>query len=193
MIDKNIQKNKTTQQGGFTIIETLVAIFILLVSTTGPLSFAQSGLRSSFLARDQVTAFYLAQDAIETLKNIRDNNNIAYRNGDDTVLWLGGFGMCEPKTKGNPVMCNLDTGQSENILTVSCGIQGCSPLYYDADSRQFVVDQRSIGEPSKYTRTISVTEIIPNREAQIIVEVKWDSNFFSSKRIVVQENIYKKY
>ena len=32
--------------------------------------------------------------------------------------------------------------------------------------------------------------LVANKEAQIVVEVKWESNFFSEKRIVVQENIY---
>ena len=69
---KKIIKEKTNR--GFTVLETLVAVFILVLAITGPMVFAQSGLRTAFLARDQITAFFLAQDAIETIKNIRDTN-----------------------------------------------------------------------------------------------------------------------
>jgi prepilin-type N-terminal cleavage/methylation domain-containing protein len=70
MYKDKFKKNTIRTSSGFTLIETLVAIFILVLATTGPLSFAQSGLRASFVARDQVVAFYLAQDAIETIKNL---------------------------------------------------------------------------------------------------------------------------
>lgn len=176
-----LKKQKNTKQKGFTIIETLVAIFILLISTTGPLSFAQSGLRASFLARDQIAAFYLAQDAIETIKNIRDNTGLT---GGST--WLENLGFCTPASSGDTTVCNLDTGQT-NINTTAC-TNDCPPLNYDKDDKQYVIS--TADEVSKYTRNIYITEIVPDREAQIVVEVKWDSNFFSEKRIIVQENIY---
>lgn len=175
----NINQTQKNSKG-FTIIETLVAISILLVATTGPLTFAQSSLRASFLARDQIGAFYLAQDAIETIKNIRDNAGL---HGDP---WLDGLGYCSPSSGG---MCNMETGPSSGINTLTC-TNGCTPLYYASSTREYVLSGGSGRSISKYTRTIYVNEIIPNQEAQIVVEVKWDSNFFSNKRIVVQENIY---
>lgn len=161
------------------MIETLIAIFILLVSTTGPLSFAQSGLRASFLARDQVVAFYLAQDAIETLKSLRDNNSLSGQ------YWLQDMSGCESTTDG----CRMQTTGSPFIIE-PCFAGSCNPMYYDNSTREFVLASGANREPSKYTRTIFVDEIVPGREAQIIVEVEWDSNFFAERRIVVQENIY---
>jgi prepilin-type N-terminal cleavage/methylation domain-containing protein len=67
------KKTNIQHKRGFTIMETLVAILILLAVITGPLAFIQSGLRASFVARDQIVAFYLAQDAMEAIKNILDN------------------------------------------------------------------------------------------------------------------------
>ena len=54
---------------GFTLIESLVAISILLLSISAPLTIASKGLASSFFARDQITAFYLAQDAVEYIRD----------------------------------------------------------------------------------------------------------------------------
>lgn len=58
---------------GFTIIETLVAVTILMISIVGPLTIAQKSLMASIYARDQVTASFLAQDIIEKIKNDKSN------------------------------------------------------------------------------------------------------------------------
>lgn len=179
-----IQKNSLKEKG-FTIVETLVAIAILLVATTGPLTFAQTGLRASYLARDQIGAFYLAQDAIETIKNVRDNRGLA-----GSPNWLSGLGDCTPTGVNSTVVCNMDTALTTVINTVDCGSTSCAPLYYDSVKRQYVLNSGPNRTVSKYTRTIYITELVDDREAQIVVEVKWDSNFLAEKKVVVQENIY---
>ncbi len=181
-------KNKKISKKGFTIIETLVAIFVLLVATTGPLTFAQSGLRSSFLARDQITAFYLAQDAVETLKNVRDRNTLYNRTASPKIDWLDNFGDCAPSsTLGESKACNLDDLGTTAVCALGAG---CESMYFDFNSRKFYIDSGSNRTLSKYARTIYITELVEDREAQIIVKVKWDSNFFAEKRIIIQENIY---
>lgn len=182
-------KQQRPTERGFTLVETLVAISILLISTAGPLTFAQSGLRASFLARDQVGAFYLAQDAIETIKNLRDNQGL-----DGVSPWLSNLGSCKPSVAGTTVVCNIDTRQT-NIQFVSCvnGTNTCSPMLYDPLAHEYVISRsglNSLNNKSKYTRTIYVTETESDREVQIVVKVDWTSNFFSEKSIVVQENIY---
>ena len=69
--------------GGFTIIETLVAVAILMIAISGPLVVANKGLTSALYARDQVTASYLAQETMEVIKNNRDNNM-----NSDPSTWL---------------------------------------------------------------------------------------------------------
>ena len=59
---------------GFTLVETLVAVSILMMSVTGPLYYASESLKAATYARDQITAFYLAQDAFEQIRKIRDDN-----------------------------------------------------------------------------------------------------------------------
>lgn len=186
---KSKSKNFSMQKkSGFTIIETLVAIFILLITTTGPLTFAQNSLRASFLARDQITAFFLAQESIEVLKNIRDTNQLSGE-GD----WLEGFGACKPGTTGDTVSCDIDASFASPIPCENPpqDRKKCSaPLRYDENTGIFSF---SGNNPfSKYTRTVHVT-MINDSELQIIVDVSWESQFLSEKRIVIQENIYKKY
>lgn len=74
--DKRIIKKRlvtcTYRQAGFTLIEALVAISLLMVAISSPMMLAQKGLSSSILSRDQMIASFLAQDGIEAIKNIRD-------------------------------------------------------------------------------------------------------------------------
>lgn len=70
---------------GFTIIESLVAVAILAVAVMGALSAVQSGLSSYIYSKDQITAFYLAQEAYEQIRNLRDENKLSSRG------WLYGF------------------------------------------------------------------------------------------------------
>ena len=64
---------------GFTLVETLVAISILMIAIVGPMTIAQNGLSSSIYAREQFIAQFLAQDALEYVRNVRDNNtNLSY-------------------------------------------------------------------------------------------------------------------
>ena len=77
-----IQNNIKTK--AFTLIEALVAVSILMIAIASPMTLAQKGLSTATLSKDQMIASFLAQDAIEAVKNIRDQ--VAIR-GNDTD-WL---------------------------------------------------------------------------------------------------------
>jgi hypothetical protein len=59
---------------GFTLIETLVAVTILIIGVIGPLSLAARGISDGLFAQNQLTANLLAQEAIETIVNVRNTN-----------------------------------------------------------------------------------------------------------------------
>ena len=97
---------------GFTLIETLVAISILMLAVTGPVYFASESLKAATYAKDQITAFYLAQDAFEQIRGLRVNN-IA-----NNSPWLNGIsGVCDslckidPYVTSTPVACGSDCGK----------------------------------------------------------------------------------
>lgn len=174
---KQKQKNIHTQQG-FTILETLIAIFILVLSLTGPLVFAQNGLRTSRLARDQVTAFLLAQDVIESIKNLRDQNGLTNQ------PWLTGLEPCI----GDGTSCSIDTTFDELAINL-CGGGICPKMKFDPISGQY---SHTGPEDSVFSRTIYLREIVPDREMQIIVRIDFESLAIAgTKTIVVHENIYK--
>jgi type II secretory pathway pseudopilin PulG len=78
-------RRKVNLVSGFTLVEALVAISILMVAVTSPMMIAQKSLSTAILTKDQMTASFLAQDAIESVKNIRDEIAI---NASSTTDWL---------------------------------------------------------------------------------------------------------
>src|SRR3989338_949042 len=57
---------------GFTLIETLVAISLLTIAIIAPMALTAQSLATAYYARDQITAFYMAQEAIEGVRALRD-------------------------------------------------------------------------------------------------------------------------
>lgn len=183
MDNQKLQKNNN---GGFTLIETIVAIFILVLAVTGPMSAAQNSLKASFLARDQVVAFYLAQDVIEYLKNYKDENMIDNLDRNTRVIIPNNIlSKCDSKP------CNVDTlnnnpAEPDNIKT--CTAYGCDPLFFNSTNKTY--SAKSGGTASKFTRETLIEEIVLNEEYSVTVTVKWKPNFFTPREIVVQENLY---
>jgi len=71
---------------GFTLIETLVAISLLTVGVVGSFSLMQRVTSFASISSSQLVASYLAQEGIETVRNIRDTN---YLEGQ---IWDTGIG-----------------------------------------------------------------------------------------------------
>lgn len=62
------QTKKTKKdEKGFTMVESLVAITILLIAVVGPLSLLATALRDSVYLRNEITANYLAQEGLEVV------------------------------------------------------------------------------------------------------------------------------
>lgn len=112
-----MKSNIHTTRSGFTLIETLVAISILLIAVVGPMVLVSNGIKISYFARDQITAVYLAQDAMEALRFIRDselqNLSSAPTNLNSTVIGQSRLGQNGTNGCYNPVSfsnkCRIDT------------------------------------------------------------------------------------
>jgi len=68
-----MDKNKKNING-FTILEVIIAIFILSMVVFGSYVLAQQTMAAAALSRSRLVAYYLAQEKIEEIKNTRDNN-----------------------------------------------------------------------------------------------------------------------
>lgn len=68
---KNKKGLSRAQSRGFTLVEALVAITILIVGVIGPLEIAARGIGDGIFAANQIAANYLAQEAMELVINKR--------------------------------------------------------------------------------------------------------------------------
>ncbi|MFA5764226.1 MAG: prepilin-type N-terminal cleavage/methylation domain-containing protein [archaeon] len=182
----------------FTLIEALIAISILMVALVSPLTIVKKALVTAALSQDQMTASFLAQDAIEAVKNIRDKTAINETTGD----WLVGLESCmctdTDANCGNFVTyCNIDTtikdlssgavyastSASVNPLKTETAVDGDGNLI-------FIRYNLSSGTDSKFSRQINIKKSSDNaNEALIRTRVYWTSGI-GVQRIDINNFIY---
>lgn len=70
---KFFNKKLKTVSYGFTLIEALVSIALILIAVTGPLSLTLNALTAIKQNKNRVVASYLAEEIVEDFRNYRDN------------------------------------------------------------------------------------------------------------------------
>jgi type II secretory pathway pseudopilin PulG len=161
------------------MIETLVAIAILMISIAGPLTIVSKGLNSAIYAHDQVTASYLAQDAMEYVKNTKDYNlKVVPAN------WLNWLSTCTDVTCSVNTINNTpyDGNAYAQCLETACLLYlsstGYSPVSGGATA-------------TKFTRTFTLKNVKAN-EATAVVEVSWKNGIISNT-VTYENEIYNVY
>lgn len=147
-----IIKNQT----GFTLIETLVAVTILTLAVVGPLFTANRAIVAAQMSRDQLTASYLAQEGIEYVRAVRDNEYLAvYPN--TSMAWSNFLNKSSVSLCSATALCNLgpQIGGTPCLGTSSC-----------AASFSLTVNGTS------FARTIQVFAVSLTEES-IVSTVKW--------------------
>lgn len=173
-------KIKFNNQNAFTLIETLVAISLLMVAIVGPMGLAAKGVSSVIESKNQIIAFYLAQEGIEYIRLQRDNNTFL------GLGWLTGLESCLVDLNVNG--CRVDVTAPANNIN-ACNDATCIPLRYDSLNDVYYTYSGG-GSETIFTRVIKITQISNNIEAKIEAEVSWKNIFGVTKRVVLEENIF---
>jgi prepilin-type N-terminal cleavage/methylation domain-containing protein len=155
---------------GFTLIETMVAITVLLVSLAGPLTIATKGLSAAVFARDQITAFYLAQEAVEFIRNRRDEFGLQA----NSTGFASAFSSCFSG------VCRVDISNSS--VTACTG--SCPVLRYNQTTGFY---NYVSGTNSRFTRNISFRSL-SSFETEVRVTINWTSGLVG-KSFSIQENL----
>ena len=66
--------NLDRKESGITIIESLIAILVVISAITGAFSLINRNLSSATIVKDEVVAAQLAQEGIEVVRNLRDGD-----------------------------------------------------------------------------------------------------------------------
>lgn len=172
------RRNKLTATRGFTLVETLVAVFILTVAIVSPMSIASQALSSARYAKEQVTAFYLAQEGIELARNIRDNNVLS------VVTW--NEGTLGSSASGSETFCYLVSGceiEAKDLAVSSC-IGSCDPLSIDTTTGIYTYSSVNT-TPTAFTRTIKLQKLsgTSQPEIRVLSTVSWSNGSTGGDRI----------
>jgi type II secretory pathway pseudopilin PulG len=169
-------QNFKQKKGGFTILETLVAITILSTAILGPMELASKSIVSAGTAQNQIKAFYLTQEAMEYIRNIRDTNLI---NGNPWITG-GSLNLC---VSGD---CIVDVPQD----SIAACVGTCPKIRYD-DSTGFYYNYIS-GDETIFIRTARITNPVSGNldEAKITVTTSWDEQR-RSKSLTLNSYIFE--
>jgi Tfp pilus assembly protein PilV len=186
MINNNIKINrklKINKIKGFTLVETLVAVFILTFSIVILMKVVSDGLFSARYARNEITAIYLAQEALEYIRNDRDSLLFEFNNKNQDY-----WEVFENKYKDcfNPSGCSFDvldmmTGDEASVS--ACEDNECPYFYYHKNKKNFYSYDIEEGVKSNFQRKIMMEEF---KEDVFVLEVKvlWKENSFIKETIV---------
>lgn len=154
-----MMQNFFTKEKGFTFVETLVAIAVLLLAVVAPLSLVYQSLAASRVARNQVTAIYLAQESIEFIRATRDGNALSGN------TWLQGLSDCVSDDG-----CYIDIPEADvHPCTGDCPILQYNPETYLYGYNSGV----KATEDTVFRRIITMEETVPDQEVRVEARVEW--------------------
>ena len=173
------KRNK--KEEGFTLVETLVAIAVLLLAMAAPLSLATKSLNASALSKQQITAAFLAQEAMEYIRNIRDENVI--KHGD----WLHADSGIQNCFTGKCIVDPTITSGTDNIKKCQSGV--CPLLRYRESNGVYSYDTGVGTDDSIFTRVVEMTDIINGREVAVFVTISWLGPATVVYKVIARENL----
>lgn len=199
-----------TNKNGYSLVEVLVAITILMLAIVGPLTIAARGLQSSQFAKDQTTAFLLAQEGIEAFVAIRNQEIISgVKNGDLSIVWdwvdkpsLDPCFINDSVTfiSDGDVGCNVDfhdaTLSDGNSIADCSNLSDCLLDYDETPNIRapFHLNDGTTDNDSKYTRVITL-ENVDDKELKITSTVSWAASVYggTTEDVELTSYIYKLY
>lgn len=147
------ETNRAEHKRGFTVIEAFVGIAVLLIGVVGPMVLVNKNFQSARFSRDQITAYYLAQEAIEVVRQIRDDNLLNSRPWDENL------NAC--RTDQGGCLINGEVSDASGAVPWS-KVWGCNPFCEDGDKVLFVdaagrfSHRTNLAEPTNFRRHVTM-------------------------------------
>ncbi len=192
---------------GFTLLETVVALTVILAAVVGPVALITRGLFSFSFSKNKVIAANLAQEGLETIRLIRENN-IACDSLNGPVAWEWN------RDPDGVLMRRLKVGVDiQSHTTISCGsativtprlsISCSDPLLFETDP---LVENTGTygyksGTPTIFSRCVEITSppdepdrgdtpvIPPADQMDVVATVTWNEHG-NERMLKLQERLY---
>jgi len=161
-----------TVKKGFTLLETIIAIFIITIGIVGVSGLVSQTISSVTISSQRLIAAYLTQEGIEIVRNIRDTNWL------EGSAWDAGLGADD--WEGDYNNLNLTS------CPFACEYDDLSSLKIDADGFY----SYSAGNETKFKRKITIEDgPVPGDSLKVKVEVFWREKG-KPYSVPAQENLY---
>lgn len=181
---------------GFTLIETMVAISILITAITGPMVLAASSIRATRDARNELIATHLAEEGVEVLHNIRDNNVTNYPVGSwmrDILPNCSGNGCVVDVTAQDPVY----VWSAAAVIPCTAGCTNESQVFYNPNTGLYRQFSSPLGVPwvkTPFRRIISVVGVDdptnPQQQVRILGTVTYLGFGGVLKTLTIDDDLY---
>ncbi len=177
------QTRRCSYSGAFTLIETMVAVSILMLAVAGPLFTAGRAIVAAVTARDQLTASYLAQEGIEYVRAMRDNEFlITHQAGGANVSSTAWDRFLNGSDSASITQCRTTTCTVDTYPTVLMGTgsgfslqpSSAAPLYLVNGFYTQRTDMGGVQTP--FVRTIQVVDASPGgaTDVRVVSTVTWN-------------------
>lgn len=145
MTINKFKKSKKMHGAGFTLIETLVAISILLIAIVGPISLIGDALHRSYYAKDEMIAINLAQEGVEAVRRVRDSNMLG------AVSWLTNL------ANGDYLIDAGSIAGSPATFLIPCGSCAGSPQPVYFHTATGLYRQGAVYDPTQFSRVVTIS------------------------------------
>ncbi len=174
---KNIKK-------GFTLVETLIAISIFSVSVIALMSFLSQNISNAGYAKRRMIATYLAQEGIESVRNMRDT--YVFYSGTTSNDWNKFKAQLSPCNLGNECGFNnaIYSDDPNYVFKCSSNPNSCKLFLNNGN-----YNTNSIGSDSGYSRTIRM-DVISADEVRIYSAVSWTQVGGFPHSVTLTENLF---
>lgn len=146
----------------------MVAIAILAIALVGPFVAVQTALTASYVARDQLVASALAQEGMEYIRSIRDNN---FLNGR---TWMDGFPTYTCYGVSPAHYCTIDPtlGDIHTSSLAMSSYPSLSSVPFLYVSSTGLYNHQNTGVLTRFKRTVQMRLLNAN-EVEVTVVVSW--------------------
>lgn len=191
---------KTNSQSGFSLVEMLVAISILLIIIVGPMTVTTRIAKSSSFATEQTQAYFYAQEGVELVQKLRDDFMLEYfagvNAGDDPWDDFTSLAECYQVSEG----CGLAWASLGVVAApVDCGNAASDACLLRLDSadenNNNIYVEHAVGDATPFKRRIKLTMGgTGNNQVKVVSEVTWRTgSLVAEQKVTAETYLYNVY